>query len=318
VAEAALSSMWGIGRFPDLSGFFGAAKGLGFGRFELNHAVTTAMLNASGLNGHRIVSIHEPCPAQHSIAELRERGWLISAADDEDRRRAVAVIRRSIEFAHQVGASVVIVHPGEVDVDPALDRALLGLFKQGAAGELQFAQARERLRSAREDRAGIAMRSVRRSLAELAECAAGLGVRLGLENRYHYHEIPQPDELEELLATDRGDVIGYWHDVGHAQVMECLGFSRHEDCLRRFSGRIVGVHLHDIVGIQDHLAPGLGSLDWDMVARYLPPDALRTCEFQSFNSPEEVAAGLSLLVEKGIMEIGQLRKRPQMHEESGR
>lgn len=295
--------MWGIGRFPDLGGFFAAARDLGFRRFELNHAVTAAMIDATGLNGHRIASIHEPCPAEHSMAELRSRGWLISAADEADRLRAVATVRRSIELAHRVGASVVVVHPGQVDVDPALERTLFELHRQGAACEPRFALARERLRSARADRAGAAMRSVRRSLRELAEYAAGLGVRLGLENRYHFHEIPQPDELEELLAMDRGEVVGYWHDVGHAQAMESLGFSRHEDCLRRFASRIVGIHLHDIDGIRDHLAPGLGCLDWDLVARHLPAAALRTCEFQSFNSPLEVVAGLSLLVEKGIMEM---------------
>ena len=304
MAEAALSTMWGIGRFPDLGGFFAAARELGFRRFELNHAVTAAMLDAVGLNGHRIPSIHEPCPAEHSLAELRSRGWLVSAVDEADRRRAVATVRRSIELAQRIGASVVVVHPGQVDVDPALERTLLELYREGAAGEPRFALARERLRSARAERAEAAMRSVRRSLQELAEHAAGLGVRLGLENRYHYHEIPQPDELEELLAMDRGEVIGYWHDVGHAEAMERLGFSRHEECLRRFAARIVGVHLHDIDGIKDHFAPGLGSLDWDMVARNLPSAALRTCEVQSFNPPREVIAGLRLLVDKGIMEMG--------------
>jgi hypothetical protein len=44
---------------------------------------------------------------------------------------------------------------------------------------------------------------------------------------------------------------------------------------------------------------GLGCLDWDMVARYLPRAALRTCEFQTGNSPQEVTAGVRLLVERG-------------------
>jgi sugar phosphate isomerase/epimerase len=146
------------------------------------------------------------------------------------------------------------------------------------------------------------MRSVRRSLMELAEYAAQMGVRLGLENRFHYNEIPLPDELDDLLDLGGAEVLGYWHDVGHAQVLQHLGFGTHEEWLRRFAGpqgRVIGVHLHDVVGVTDHLAAGLGQVDWDMVARYLPAGALRTCEFQPFNSPQEVAAGLKLLVEKG-------------------
>jgi len=69
----------------------------------------------------------------------------------------------------------------------------------------------------------------------------------------------------------------------------------------RFAGHMIGVHLHDAEGISDHLAAGRGLVDWDMVARYLPPEARRTCEFQSSNCPAEVAASLSWLADKGCL-----------------
>jgi hypothetical protein len=34
-----------------------------------------------------------------------------------------------------------------------------------------------------------------------------------------------------------------------------------------------------------------------MVAKYLPRNAFRTCEFQPFNSPQQVKAGLRFLFE---------------------
>ena len=144
------------------------------------------------------------------------------------------------------------------------------------------------------------MASVRRSLLELAEYAGRKGVRLGLENRYHYHEIPLPDELDELLGLCPDGVVGYWHDVGHAQVLEHLGFGTHEEWLQRFAGRMVGVHLHDVVGVNDHLAAGRGDVDWEMVARYLPAGTLRTCEFQTTNSRQQVADGLAWLIDRGM------------------
>lgn len=299
--SAALSTMWGIGQFPSLAGFFTAANALGFNRFELNHAVNSAMLEGLSLNGQRITSIHEPCPADLSTSELKNRNWLISTPNEDDRQRAMAVVQRSIDLAHKLGAQVVVVHPGRVDIDQDLERAVIDLYKQGKSGEPEYARAKERLAAARAAQAEINMRSVRRNLVELAEHAARLGIRLGLENRYHYFEIPLPDELDDLLNMGCGDVVGYWHDVGHAQALENLGFGLHEDWLQRFAHRMVGVHLHDIVGVKDHLAPGLGHMDWDMVARYLPEAALRTCEFQTFNSPQEVAAGVKLLVETGCV-----------------
>jgi len=71
--------------------------------------------------------------------------------------------------------------------------------------------------------------------------------------------------------------------------------------LRRFAGRMVEVHVHDIAGLRDHLALGLGQVDWDMVSRYLPAGAVRTCECQSFNSAHDLVARLKLLAEKGCV-----------------
>jgi sugar phosphate isomerase/epimerase len=292
--------MWAIGRFQRLADFFDAGNTLGFTRFELNHAIDSAMLAGLSLDG-TIASIHEPCPADLSMAVLKERNWLISAPDEENRRLGVAAVLRSIDLAHQLGAHVVIVHPGRVDIDPSLESALLQMYEEGKVGQPEYGRARERLVTARAVQANVHMPPVRRSLLELAEYAAPKGVRLALENRFHYFEIPLPDELEDLLGLGCGELVGYWHDVGHAQVLENLGLAAHEEWLRRFANRILGVHLHDVAGLTDHLAAGLGQMDWEMVARYLPAEALRTCEFQYTNSPEQVAAGVRWLAEKGCV-----------------
>jgi sugar phosphate isomerase/epimerase len=300
--DIALSTMWAVGQFPSLADFFEAGEKLGFARFELNHAVNSGMLEGLSLNG-AITSVHEPCPADISAAELKRRNWLISAPDEQDRRQGVLATRRSIDLAHELGAQAVIVHPGQVDIDPALESTLVGLHKAGKFDQPPYARAKERLATARAAQAETNMRSVRRSLIELAEYADQRSIRLGLENRFHYHEIPLPDELDELLDLGLGEAVGYWHDIGHAQVLEHLGFDTHEEWLRRFAGPqgcVIGVHLHDVVGLTDHLAAGLGQVDWDMVSSYLPAGALRTCEFQSFNSPQEVAAGLKWLIDRDI------------------
>jgi sugar phosphate isomerase/epimerase len=298
--EVALSTMWAIGQFPSLTGFFEAGRELGFSRFELNHAVDSSMLEGLSLDGE-ITSIHEPCPADISMKVLKCRNWLISASDEEDRRQGVLVTRRSIDLAHRLGAQAVVVHPGKVDVDPSLESALVDLYITGQFDQPVYAMAKERLEAARAAQAEHNMRSVRQSLIELADYAERRRIRLGLENRLHYLEIPLPHELEDLLALDLGETVGYWHDIGHAQVLEHLGFNPHEAWLRQFAERMIGVHLHDVVGVTDHLAPGLGQVDWTMVATYLPASALRTCEFKSPNTPHQVSAGLRLLADCRIL-----------------
>jgi len=296
----ALSTMWGIKRFEHFGDFFLAGRAAGFAHFELNHGVTSKMLDSVQLNGYRITSIHEPCPADHSPAELKRRDWLISATDEESRRRGVRAVRRSIDLAHELGAPVVIVHPGRVNMDEAHEAVLIQLMEEGKQETPAYAQSKAHMEDVRAEQAKVHLQAVRRSLDELAEHAARLGVRLGLENRDHYFEIPLIDELDYLLDLGYGETIGYWHDIGHAEKSEYKGYGPHEAWLERFADQMLGVHLHDVAGMKDHLAAGQGQMRWDMVARRLPADILRTCEFQNTSSPEQVEAGLRFLAEKGL------------------
>lgn len=295
----ALSTMWGIQRFLQLGDFFESGQAAGFSSFELNHGINSAMLDSVHLNDYRITSVHEPCPADLSPSELKRRDWLISATDEENRRRGVAAVRRSIDLAHQVGAAAVIVHPGRVVMDETTEAAMCKLYRDGKRHTPEYGHILAGMVAERAERAPVHLAAVRRSLDELADQAVRLGVRLGLENRDHYYEIPLMDELAELLAAGYGDTVGYWHDVGHAQKSEYKGYGAHEAWLERFAGRIIGVHLHDIAGMEDHLAAGQGQMPWGMLAHRLPTgEILRTCEFKNTSSPEEVAAGLRWLAEK--------------------
>lgn len=303
--NVALSTMWAVGRFRSLADFFDAAKRLGFTRFELNHAITSAMLEGLSLDG-TVASIHEPCPADLPVSALKERNWLVSSPDEASRRQGIATVCQSIDLAHRLGVQAVIVHLGRVDIDPRFESTLVALYRRGESDPPEYARAKERLMAARTTLADINMRSARRSLLELAEYAARKGVKLGLENRYHYNEIPLPDELETLLGLGCGESVGYWHDVGHAHVLQQLGFVQHEEWLNRFAGpqgHLIGVHLHDAVGLNDHLVVGSGEVNWELVARNLPPDVQLTCEFKPFASLEEVAAGSRWLLGRRFGEV---------------
>jgi hypothetical protein len=82
-------------------------------------------------------------------------------------------------------------------------------------------------------------------------------------------------------------------------------FFPNELWLKRFGRRIFGTHLHDVIGISDHHAPGLGEVDYCMVAGYLPKEAFRTIEVMSFNTPEQIKSGLRILVDKGCVNLVQ-------------
>ncbi len=302
--DTALSTMWGIGRFDRLQDFFSAAQQIGFRRFELNHGVSAKMLNGFDLDRYHINSVHEPCPSQVSPNTLKVRDWLISSPDEDCRQQGVHATKRSIDLARELGASAIVVHPGRVNnVDARLEQELWDLFEAGQTQTPKYDEVKERLVVARSAQAGIHLDAVQRSLAELAEYAGGAGVRLGLENRYHYLDIPLLDEMGQLLEFIDDEQVGFWYDVGHAQTLDNLGFGSHEEWLRRYADRMVGAHLHDIKGIRDHYAAGLGEIDWDMIVPYIPAGIVRTCEFQNHNTPEQIATAMQFLVNKGCVKL---------------
>jgi sugar phosphate isomerase/epimerase len=296
-----LSTMWGVGRFAHLNGFFAAGQRLGFQQFELNHQVDSAMLAGVDLGAVRIASVHEPCPSDIPPPELHERGWLVSSPDEEQRRQGVRAVQRSIDLARDVGAGLVVVHPGRVDVHRDQEGALRDRARAGQAGTPGYQAQLAQLLAARAARAPANLDAALRSLRELAAYAGRDGIRLGVENRFHILDIPSLDEMAPCLSLVGEDRIGFLYDVGHAQVLEFLGAGPHRAWLERYAHRMVGVHLHDARGLYDHIAPGQGEVDWGMVGRHLPPGAQRTCELRMQLSPQEIEAGLRVLVQTGCL-----------------
>jgi len=214
--DIALSTMWGVGNFSRLGDFFLAAHGLGFSKFELNHQVDSAMLAGLDLNSYKVISVHEPCPADISTESLKAHDWLISATDEDRRHQGVAAVKRSIDLAKELGATLVVVHAGNVTADQTLEVDLRALFKAGQTQSRAYVEVKNRLIDLRAARSGPRLEAVKKSLGELLEYANHSGVRLGLENRYHYLDIPSPDELNLLLELAGADQLGFVYDVGHA------------------------------------------------------------------------------------------------------
>ncbi|MCJ7734203.1 MAG: HAD-IA family hydrolase [Anaerolineales bacterium] len=300
VYQASLSTMWAK-KFPSLVEFFEASRRLGFEKVELNHMLDSAILARVNLDDYQISSIHEPCPADISTGELKDQDWLISSPDEVARQKGVEAIQRSIDLAHKIGVKTIVVHAGNITGDLTRENQLRSLFEAGKADTEEFKLLNQTMIGERARLAPPRIEAVKKSLNELLAYAALFNIHLGLENRYHYYDVPTLDEMGDLLKLAGPDKLGFIYDVGHAQTLERLDFFPHKEWLDRYSDRMIGVHLHDVKGVLDHYAPGLGDVDFDMIAPYLPVDAFRTCELQPVNTPEQVKASLKYLEEHGCI-----------------
>jgi sugar phosphate isomerase/epimerase len=299
--NASLSTMWAIGNYPDLNEFFQVSRQIGFPSIELNHQVDGSMLSVVNFDHYQFSSIHEPCPAEISSREIVNQDWLISSNSEESRKRGVEFTKNSIRLASQLNAPVVVIHCGNVTADMGLEAKLRGLFKQYGTESSQYHQIKAESIRIRSEQAGPRLAAVKKSLNELIDFAAPLNIRLGLENRYHIMDIPDLDEMGELLSIAEPSVLGFIYDVGHAQALDRLGLFPHEEWLRRYAPRMIGCHLHDVRGLTDHLAPGLGEMDFNWIADFLPSTAFRTLELQPFNTIAQVKDGVDHLINTGCI-----------------
>ena len=132
--KSSLSTMWAKGNFPSFSDFFIAAGRLGFPSIELNHQVNSEMLATVALDQYKISSVHEPCPADIPVGVLKDKDWLISSTDEENRIKGVEAVKKSIDLAVKLDASVVVIHCGQVRLDLDLEKRLRNLYETGKKG----------------------------------------------------------------------------------------------------------------------------------------------------------------------------------------
>lgn len=301
MCQISLSTMWAKDRFGNIAEFVVKAREFGFTHMEANSSVSPQGLNELIETSFPISSIHCPCPAALTSKGIPVANLSLSSLEKNEQEEAINFTKKTIDLARKVGAKAVVLHMGEVPINLGLDDELRWLYQQNLIHTERYSRVKEQLSYQRSCKAPPYLEAARKSLKELTEYAEHRGIMLGLETRFHLHEMPNIDEMAKLLNEVAGRPVGYWHDMGHAEVQQRLGFASHGEWLLRFRHRIIGVHLHDVLGVSDHYAPGKGDINWEMVAKYLPGEAIKVCEIAEWNEEGDIQGVVNFLQEKGIL-----------------
>ena len=300
--DVSISTMWAVDQPIPFEDTFEAARSIGIARFELNHKITASVFEQFNYNKHYVGSVHDPCRSAFSFDDQKKQDLIISSLDEDKRKQGVEFACRSIDLACQLGARSVVIHPGTIVCDRSLDDQLRKLFEQGKNGSEEYAVLKNKLISHRASLVGNHMEQVMKSLIEIAEyndhCK---GVALALENRSRYYDMPLLDELEHMLGIMGGNAFGFQYDIGHSVALDALGLVPHMDWLERFGTRMVGVHIHDVIGLKDHQVPGLGDVDYNILSPYLPDNCIKTLEIGPWAELSQIAVGLEVLKNAGMI-----------------
>jgi sugar phosphate isomerase/epimerase len=275
---------------------------LGFDLIELGHGIRISLMpgiqKAFDAGEVRFSSLHNFCPLPVEVMGASPDCYIFSSNSAQERQRAIKQTLQTIDFAERLGASFVVLHLGRVPMKPVTE-PLIALAKAGRMFSRRYVRRKVDAVAKREAAAPVYLEKVKECLKPIIEHAAAKNVRLGIEGRRGYEEIPSEREIPALLDELNSPQVGYWHDIGHLQIKENLRFVDHAEWLRRIGPRTLGCHVQDCIWpAQDHQPPFAGDADLEKLIPLLPPTCLFVWEMSPRKTVEEISRSVTLWQER--------------------
>src|SRR4030095_5832459 len=275
----AFSTCWNSGRHTEGDEMLREIKGeFGLDLIELGHGTRISLIpgiqKMFDAGEVRFSSLHNFCPLPVEVMVASPDCFRFSAAYPEERERAVRQTFQTIDFAERLGAPFVVLHLGEVNMRP-ITNPLISMIKAGKNFSRSYVRAKLKAVQTRERRAPAHLQRVKDCLRRIIDHAVSKNVRIALESRRGYEEIPSERELRPLLEELNSGQVGYWHDFGHSQIKENLGFIDHAEWLGAIGARAFGCHVQDCIWpAKDHEPPFTGGIDFEKLVPLLSTDCL--------------------------------------------
>jgi sugar phosphate isomerase/epimerase len=264
---------------------------LGFTRIELGHGTRISLMpgiqKMAEAGEVTFSSLHNFCPLPVEVTHASPDIYKFSAHKTE-RERAVKQTLNTIDFAERLGAPFIVLHCGAVPMNPITDE-LIAFAKAGQLNSREFVRRKINAVKKRESSAPQLIERIKDCLKRIVEYAATKNIRLGIEGRRGYEEMPNERELPGILDELNSPFAGYWHDFGHIQIKDNLGFINHEEWLRFIGPRAFGCHLQDVIWPgQDHQPPFAGHCDLDKLVPLLASDCVFVWELSPRKKVDEI------------------------------
>lgn len=271
-------------------------RDLDFEYAELSHGTRISLmpgiLEAVDAGEIKISSLHNFCPLPMGVNHSAPNLYQFSSEIPREREMAHRYTLKTIEFAARVKAPVVVLHIGSIDMKNYTDKLLEMLArgeKESPKYEKLCAEFSEKHQARKEKFIERAYDSLKKLLPE----AESREIKLGVENRQALEELPLESDYHLLFRELASPNFCYWHDTGHAQIKENLGFIHHSMHLESLAERLYGFHLHDVqFPGRDHCAPGTGVVNFAALKPMIKPSQIKVFEFSPGLTPAQARAGV--------------------------
>ena len=269
---------------------------LGFEFAELSHGIRISLLpgifDAVDSGEIRISSLHNFCPLPMGIERAAPNVFKFTSGNPREREHALRHTLKTLDTAIRVKAPLVVLHLGAVDMKNYTDK-LVDMVAAGKHDTPKYAKICQETLSKRDQKKVKFVENAHEVLRKIVETAEPLNIKLGVENREALEEIPFDNDFQALFSEFTSPSLVYWHDIGHAQIKENLGFINHRQHLESMSEKLYGFHVHDVeFPGRDHQAPGAGMVDFAGLAPLVKPGHLKVFEFSPSMTPAEAKRGV--------------------------
>jgi sugar phosphate isomerase/epimerase len=270
-------------------------RDLGFEYAELSHgtriSLVPGILETVDAGEMKISSLHNFCPLPMGVTTASPNLYQFSAEAQRERELAQRYTIKTLDLAARVKAPAVVLHLGSIEMKKYKDK-LLKLAARGERETPKYQKLCAELDSKRESKKEPYLERVKALLKALLPEAEARGITLGAENREAVEELPFESDFQFLFRELNSPNLGYWHDTGHAQIKENLGFIQHAMHLESLLDRLVGFHIHDVqFPGRDHCPPGSGTVDFVALKPLVKPHHIKVFEFGPSLTADDIRKG---------------------------
>ncbi|MBI4325847.1 MAG: sugar phosphate isomerase/epimerase [Chloroflexi bacterium] len=292
-----LSTCWNSNRHTDGRAMLREIRDLGFEYAELSHGIRISLLpgvlDAVDAGEIKISTLHNFCPLPIGVNHAAPNLFKFSSPDQRERDNAWRHSLKTVETAARLKAQLVVIHMGCIDMKDYTDK-LIDLVERGEKESPKYEKLCQEAMNKREQKKEKYIDFACEMLRRLAEQAAPLGLKLGIENREALEEIPLESDFTLFFKEFPDPTVCYWHDTGHAQIKHNLGFIDHAMHLESLADRLHGFHIHDVqFPAMDHCPPGSGTVDFAALKPFVKPEHIKVFELHPAVPVEELQRGVA-------------------------